>query len=528
MAHRVLVADELSPEGIEILRRAGLEVDVRAGMKPEELEGVVGDYDAIAVRSASKITARVLEKASRLKVVGRAGVGVDNVDLDAATRRGVVVMNTPGGSAVTVAELTLAMMLALSRHIAQATASVKAGKWEKKRFQGHELAGKTLGVVGIGNIGSVVVDRARAMKMRVIAYDPFVSPESAGELGVELVSLDDIWRQADVVSLHVPLTDKTRNLVNAGTLAHMKRGALLVNCARGGLVDEQALAAALASGQIGGAALDVFEKEPVSADHPLLKLDGFICTPHLGASTEEAQAAVAVAIAEQLAAYLTQGEVRNAVNVPAMSQEALRRFGPYLTLAGKLGSLAAQVAPGGAREVKVEFAGELAESPQRPITAQVLKGLLSHFEDAPVNEVSAPAMARERGIAVREERTPGSKDYVSLLTVSVRGQGGEAVVAGTVFGKQDPRIVRVNQFRLEAVPQGQIILCENDDAPGVVGNIGSTLGAAGVNIALISLSRDESRTAAVSLLNVDSAPGPDVLEKLRKLPHVRQVRHIAL
>jgi len=528
MAHRVLVADELSPEGIEILRRAGLEVDVKVGMKPEELEAIIGGYDAVAVRSATKISARVLESAGRLKVVGRAGVGVDNVDLEAATRRGVVVMNTPGGSSVTVAELTLAMVLALSRHIAQATASVKAGKWEKKRFQGHELAGKTLGVVGIGNIGSVVVDRARAMKMQVVAYDPFISPEGAVQLGVELVSLEDLWRRADVISLHVPLTDKTRNLVNAESLAKMKKGALLVNCARGGLVDEKALAASLAAGHLGGAALDVFEKEPTPPDNPLLRLDNFICTPHLGASTEEAQAAVAVAIAEQLAAYLTQGEVRNAVNVPAMSREALARFGPYLALAEKLGSLAAQIAPGGARELRVEFDGEIAEAPQRPLTAAVLKGLLSHFEAAPVNAVNAPAMAKERGIVVREERTAGAQDYVSLLGVTVRGEGGEAVVAGTVFGRKDARIVRVNQFRLEAVPDGQIILCENDDSPGVVGNIGAALGAAGVNIARISLSRDENRTAAVSLLNVDSVPGADLLERLRQIPHVRQVRHIAL
>jgi D-3-phosphoglycerate dehydrogenase/(S)-sulfolactate dehydrogenase len=528
MTHRVLVADDLSAEGVGILRKAGLQVDVRVGLKPEELEAVIGDYDAVAVRSATKITARVLEKAARLKVVGRAGVGIDNVDLEAATRRGVVVMNTPGGSSVTVAELTIAMMLALSRHIAQATASVKAGKWEKKRFQGRELAGKTLGVVGIGNIGSVVVDRARAMKMDVVAYDPFISPEIAAQLGVQIVTLDELWRRADVVSLHVPLTDQTRNIVNAGTIAKMRKGALLVNCARGGLVDEKALADALLSGHLGGAALDVFEKEPVPADHPLLKVDGFICTPHLGASTEEAQAAVAVAIAEQLAAYLTTGEVRNAVNVPAMSREALERFGPYLALAERLGSLAGQLAPAGTREVRISFAGELAEAPQRPITSAVLKGILSSFEAVPVNAVSAPAVARDRGIAVSEERSAGAQDYASLLTVAVRGQGGEAVVAGTVFGKRDPRIVRVNQFRLEAVPEGNIILSENDDAPGVVGNIGAALGAAGVNIARISLSRDDARSAAVSLINVDSAPSDELLERLRRLPHVRQVRRIQL
>jgi D-3-phosphoglycerate dehydrogenase len=528
MAHRVLVADDLSAEGVAILRKAGLEVDVRVGMKPEELEAVIAAYDAIAVRSATKVTARVLEKGSRLRVVGRAGVGVDNVDLEAATRRGVVVMNTPGGSSVTVAELALAMMLALSRHIAQATASTKGGKWEKKRFQGHELSGKTLGVVGIGNIGSVVVDRARAMKMHVVAFDPFISAEAAAQIGVELVALDDLWKRADVISLHVPLTDQTRNVVNAASLARMKKGVLLVNCARGGLVDEPALAEAIASGHVGGAAFDVFEKEPVSPENPLLELDGFICTPHLGASTEEAQAAVAVAIAEQLAAYLTRGEVKNAVNVPSMSREALERFGPYVKLCEKLGALAAQIAPSGVREVRVAFAGEVADAPQRPLTAAVLKGLLSQVEATPVNEVSAPGIARDRGISVHEERVAGHQDYASLVTVTVTGAGGEAVVAGTVYGHRDARIVRVNQFRLEAVPEGHIILCVNDDSPGVVGNIGTALGAAGVNIARISLSRDEAGAAAVSLLNVDSEPSPVVLETLRALPHVRDVRRIRL
>ena len=528
MAHRVLVADDLSTEGVEVLRRAGLEVDVRVGMKPEELESVIGDYDAIAVRSATKVTARVLEKAARLRVVGRAGVGIDNVDLDAATRKGVVVMNSPGGSSVTVAELALGMMLALSRHIAQATASTRAGRWEKKRFQGHELCGKTLGVVGIGNIGSVVVDRARSMKMGAVAYDPFISAEAAAQLGVELVTLDELWARADVISLHVPLTEKTRNVVNASTLARMKKGVLLVNCARGGLVDEEALAAAIASGHVGGAAFDVFEKEPVSPENPLLKLDGFICTPHLGASTEEAQVAVAIGIAEQLAAFLTRGEVRNAVNVPSMSRESRERFGPYLKLCEKLGALAAQIGPTDVREVRVAFAGDVTEAPQRLLTAAVLKGVLSTTEASPVNEVSAPGIARDRGIAVLEERVAGHQDYASLVTVVVGGATGEAVVGGTVFGHRDARIVRVNQFRLEAVPEGNIILCVNDDSPGVVGNLGTALGAAGVNIARISLSRDEAGTAAASLLNVDSEPSPGVLDALRALPHVRDVRRIRL
>ncbi len=528
MPLRVLVSDDLSAQGVDILRKAGLEVDVKVGLGPAELEKIIGDYDALAVRSATKVSAKLLERATRLKVVGRAGVGVDNIDLAAATRRGVVVMNTPGGSSVTVAELTLAHMLALARHVAQATASVKAGRWEKKKFQGRELAGKTLGVVGIGNIGSIVVDRCRALRMRVIAYDPFISCEAAAKLGVSQVDLDQLWRESDVISLHVPLTDQTRNLVNAASIARMKKGVLLVNCARGGLVDERALADALASGHVGGAALDVFEREPPPPDHPLFRLDGFVCTPHLGASTEEAQAAVAAAVAEQLAAYLTRGEVKNAVNLPSIPRAVLDRIAPYLGLAEKLGSLAAQIAPPSVHEVHVELAGELSEAPHRALAAQVLKGMLRHVLDQPVNEVSAPAIAKERGLVVREELNPEGQDYVSLLTVTLRGAGGEAAVAGTVFGKAEPRIVRVNQFRLEAVPEGDIIMCENEDAPGVVGRVGTSLGEAGVNIARIFLSRDPERGQAFALYSVDSRPTLEVLDRLRRLEHVRAVRPLRL
>ncbi|HTN52939.1 MAG TPA: phosphoglycerate dehydrogenase [Anaeromyxobacter sp.] len=528
MAARVLVSDDLSPEAIRILARAGLEVDVKVGLKPAELEEIIGGYDALAVRSATKVNARLLERAARLRVVGRAGVGVDNVDLEAATRRGVVVMNTPGGSSVTVAELALALILAMARHVPAATASVKAGKWEKKRFQGRELAGKTLGVVGIGNIGSVLVDRALAMKMQVIAHDPFISPDAAAKMGVTLVELDRLWAEADVVSLHVPLTEQTRNLVNATVLARMRKGAVLVNCARGGIVDERALAEALASGHLGGAALDVFEKEPPPHDHPLLALDGFVCTPHLGASTEEAQSAVAVAVAEQLAAFLLHGVVKNAVNAPGLPREVMDQLAPYLPLAEKLGSLAAQLAPLNPTEVTVEVAGEIASGPMRPLAARALVGLLRRFLETPVNEVNAPALARERGIALREVRSAEPQDYASLITVSVRGQGGEAQVAGTVYGKREARLVRVGGFRVEAVPEGPVILCENDDAPGVVGNLGTVLGEAGVNIARISLSRREDRSRAFAFLNVDSPAGNALLERLRALPHVRSVQAIQL
>jgi D-3-phosphoglycerate dehydrogenase len=525
---RVLVADDLSPEAVSILRGAGLEVDVKVGLKPEELLAIIGQYDGLAVRSATKVTAGVLDAGTRLKVVGRAGVGVDNVDLPAATRRGVVVMNTPGGSATTVAELALAMILSLSRHVAAATASVRAGKWEKKRFQGRELAGKTLGVVGIGNIGSVLVDRCLALKMKVVAYDPFISPEAASKLGVRLVALDELWDEADVISLHVPLTDQTRHMINATTLARMKPTALLVNCARGGIVDEEALAAALAAGRLGGAALDVFEQEPPRAGHPLFGLDQVVLTPHLGASTEEAQAAVAVAVAEQLAAYLTSGVVRNAVNVVSVPAEVLAQLGPYLPLAEKLGALAAQLAPAGPTEVVVSLAGELAGAPTRPLANRVLVGLLRHSSETPVNEVSAPEVARERGLTLREERVTAPQDYAGLLTVTVRGQGGEITVAGTVYGKAEARLVRIGAFRLEAVPEGQILLCENDDAPGVVGNLGTTLGAAGVNIARISLSRTDDRSRAFAFLNVDSVPSAEVLDRVKALPHVRTVRAITL
>jgi len=527
MTH-VLVADDLSPEAVSILRAAGLEVDVKVGLKPEELVAIIGRYDGLAVRSATKVTAKVLEAATRLKVVGRAGVGVDNVDLAAATRRGVVVMNTPGGSATTVAELALAMILSLSRHVASASASVKAGKWEKKKFQGHELAGKTLGVVGIGNIGSVLVNRCLALRMQVIAYDPFISAEAAGRLGVRLVALEALWGEADVISLHVPLTEQTRHMVNAATLARMKPTALLVNCARGGIVDEVALAAALAAGRLGGAALDVFEQEPPPADHPLFKLDSVVVTPHLGASTEEAQAAVAVAVAEQLVAYLQTGVVKNAVNLPSLPAEVLAQVGPYLPLAEKLGALAGQLAPAGPTEVVVSLAGDLAGAPARPLASRVLVGLLRHSSETPINDVSAPEVARERGLTVREERVTAPQDYAGLLTVTVRGPGGEATVAGTVYGKAEPRIVRLGGFRLEAVPEGPILLCENDDAPGVLGNLGTTLGAAGVNIARISLSRTDDRTRAFAFLNVDSPPTAEVLARVKALPHVRSVTAITL
>jgi D-3-phosphoglycerate dehydrogenase len=520
MKPRVLVADDLSPEAVAHLRSRGIDAEVRVGLAPGALEEAVAGCDGLIIRSATRVTAGLIAAAPRLRVIGRAGVGVDNVDLEAATRRGVLVVNTPGGSSIAVAELALGFLLALARHIVGASGRVKAGRWEKRRFQGRELAGKTLGVVGIGNVGSALVSRAQAMGMRIVAYDPFIAPEAAARMGARLVELDALWGEADVVSLHVPLTEQTRGLVGREVLARMRKGAFLLNCARGGLVDELALAEALASGHLGGAAFDVFDVEPPSADHPLLKLENFVCTPHLGAATEEAQSAVAISVAEQVAAFLLDGVVQNAVNAPGVPKEVLDRLGPYLPLAEKLGHLAAQLATGALGEVEVEVAGELASSPTRPLAARVLVGLLRAFLDVPVNEVNAAAVARERGIALREVRSEEPQDYASLVTVKLRGQGSEVVVAGTVYGKRDPRIVRIGDFRVEGVPDGPAILCENEDRPGVVGNLGNALGGEGINIARISLSRRDDRGTAFSFINVDHAASPALLDRIRKLPHV--------
>jgi len=522
---RILVADDLSTEALARLRARGVEVVERVGLPADELARALEGCDGLLVRSATRVTAELLEAAPRLRVVGRAGVGVDNVDLAAATRRGVLVVNTPGGSSVAVAELALGLMLSVSRHVVEATKSLEAGRWEKKRLQGRELAGKTLGVVGIGNVGSVLVARAQAMGMRVIAYDPFIAAEAAARMGARLVPLDALWGEADVVSLHVPLTEQTRGLVDRAVLARMKRGAILINCARGGLVDEAALADALRSGHLGGAGFDVFATEPPAPDNPLLGLDGFVCTPHIGGSTDEAQAAIAVAVADQVASYLLEGVVQNAVNAPGLPKEVLERLGPYLPLAEQLGQLAAQLATGEVSEVEVQVAGELAGAPTRPLAARALVGLLRAFLEVPVNEVNAPAVARERGIALREIRSEEPEDYASLLTLRLRGPGGEAVVAGTVYGRRDARIVRIGEFRLEGVPEGNAILCENEDRPGVVGNLGTTLGAAGINIARISLSR-RAGLGAFSFINVDQRPDAALLARLRGLPNIRSVRAV--
>jgi len=534
---RILISDDLSAEAATILGRIeGARVELKVGLKPEELKAIIGDYDALAVRSATKVTAELLAAAPKLRVIGRAGTGVDNIDLPEATRRGIVVMNAPGGNTVSVAEHTMALLLAMARQIPDASTSTRAGKWEKKRFSaGREVQGKTLGVIGTGNIGGVVIKRAHAFGMKVIGYDPFLTEEAAASMGVELVPLSEIFTRADAITLHVPLTEATKNMVGREQIALMKTGATIVNCARGGLIDEVALAEALMSGKLGGAALDVFETEPPAADHPLFQCPNFIGTPHLGGSTEDAQASVAVIVAEAMVEYLQTGTIRNAVNVPSLTKELLERLGPWLRLAEKLGSLAGQLVSlhgdgkSAPQMVEISYAGEVAAQKTAALTAAVLKGVLGHFLAEPVNEVSGPALAKERGLSVREIKTQESPDFASLLQVKLKGRGGkELLVAGTIVGKREPRVVRMDAFEVEAVPEGSVIVLQNDDVPGVIGRVGLALSEGSVNIAGFALSRNRKSGEALALVNVDSPAGAETLQALRRVPHVRSVHQVHL
>ncbi|MCE5262411.1 MAG: phosphoglycerate dehydrogenase [Deltaproteobacteria bacterium] len=525
---RVLISDNLSVEGIEIFKKTpGIEVDIRTKMTPDELKAVIKDYDALVIRSATKVTKEVIDLADKLVIIGRAGIGLDNVDIPAATKRGIVVMNTPGGNAVTTGEHTIAMMLSLVRHIPQATASMKAGKWEKNKFTGHEFLNKTLGIIGIGRVGSIVADRAQGLKMNVIAFDPFITPEAAEKAGITLATLDEIYAQADVITIHTPMTKETRGLVNAAAFARMKKGVYIVNCARGGLVSEKDLYDALVAGKVAGAALDVFEEEPPK-NTALISLDNVICTPHLGASTDEAQINVAVAIAEQVSAYLTTGEIRAAANFPSVSGEILAVLRPYLNLAEKLGAFAAHLVEGAIKGVTIEYSGEILDYNIAPITISLLKGLLTPILNESVNFINAPVIAKERGIKVVESRSSEMKDYTSMISVTIKTAKAETTVAGAIFGRQEPRIVRINRFTVEAIPEGRMLVLYNNDKPGVIGNIGTTLGENGVNIARLHLSREQVDGQAMVVLGTDSVVSPELLEKLRKLPNMISVTELEM
>jgi D-3-phosphoglycerate dehydrogenase len=518
--NKVLIADGLSPSAMEVFRERGIEAEARPGLPPSELAAVIGDYDGLAVRSATKVTRALLEAAPRLKVVGRAGIGVDNIDVAAATQRGVVVMNAPHGNAVTTAEHAIAMMLGLARNIPQASASTHAGRWEKERFVGVELAGKTLGVIGCGNIGSIVVDRAHGLKMRVIAFDPFLSEDRALDLGVERVELDSLLARADFVTLHTPLTDGTRHMIDAAALAKMKRGARLINCARGELVVEADLKAAIESGHLAGAALDVFAQEPARSN-PLFGLDRVVATPHLGASTGEAQEKVAVQIAEQIADFLLSGAVANAVNMPSVTAEEAPRLKPYIALAQQLGSLAGQLTRSGLRSVTVEYEGLAAGLNTRPITAAALAGLLSPMLDH-VNMVNASVLARERDIALSEVKHDRPTDYQTLIRLTVETDRQRRGVAGTLFGGDKPRLVEIKGIPVEAELGRHMLYVTNEDRPGLIGRLGTMLGDAGVNIATFHLGRSAPGGEAIALVEVDQVIPESLLAQLRRIPNVRQ------
>lgn len=524
---KVLVSDKLSEKGVEIMKKAGLHVDVKPGMSPEELMACIGEYHGLVIRSATRVTAEVIEKAKNLKVIGRAGSGLDNVDRVAASKKGIVVMNTPGGNTITTAEHTIAMMLSLARMIPQATASMKAHKWEKKKFMGVELFNKTLGVIGIGNIGGHVAKRAQALEMTVIAYDPFLSEQKAAQMGVEKVSLDELLSRADFITIHTPLTQETRNLINRDTISKMKHGVRIINCARGGIVNEADLLEALKSGKVAGAALDVFEKEPPT-DYSLVEHEHVICTPHLGAATEEAQENVATAVAEQIVDYLVHGTIRNAVNFPSIPAEQLPRLQPYITLAEKLGLFASQVFEGGITEVTLEFRGEAMEINTAPITIAALKGLLTPILEETVNFVNAPYIAKERGIEVKETKSADSGDYQSMLCLGIRAGKEELNIAGTLIGKKDPRIISVGKFPVEIIPEGTLLFIENNDRPGVIGSIGSFLGKNNINIARMHFGRQQAGGLAISVVNVDTPLSDAQISEIKRLPNILKVKQVRL
>ena len=518
---KVLISDQMDPKAAAIFRDRGIEVEEITGQSPDQLRAIIGQYDGLAIRSSTKVTSELLAAAANLKVVGRAGIGVDNVDIPSATARGVVVMNTPFGNSITTAEHASALIFALARHLPEADASTQAGKWEKNRFMGVEVTGKTLGLIGAGNIGSIVATRALGLKMKVVAYDPFLTPERAVELGVEKANLDTLLARADFITLHTPLTDQTRGILSREALGKTKRGVRIVNCARGGLIDEAALKDALDSGQVAGAALDVFETEPATAS-PLFGTPNFISTPHLGASTNEAQVNVAIQVAEQMADFLLLGGVTNAINMPSLTAEEAPRLKPYMALAEKLGSLVGQIVGTEVRSIAVEVEGAAAELNMKPITGAVLAGLMGTYSDT-VNMVNAPFLAKERGLDVREIRHDREGDYHTLIAVTVGTANGERRVAGTLFGNKAPRLVEMFGVEVEAELAGAMLYIVNTDAPGFIGKLGTTLGEAKINIATFNLGRRKAGGEAVALVAVDDPVAPDVVERLTKLEGVREV-----
>lgn len=524
----ILVSDSLSPRGVAVLEQGGFHVDVKTKLPKEQLLEEIKAYDGIVVRSGTKVTAEVIESGSRLKIIGRAGTGLDNVDCEAATRRGIVVMNTPGGNTITTAEHTIAMLVSMSRRIPQAVVSTKAGRWEKSKFMGTELYNKTLGLVGLGQIGTYVTKLAQGLAMQVIGYDPYLSPGRARELGIQTVAMDELFRRADFISVHTPLTNETRSLINAQAIRQMKDGVMIVNCARGGIIHEEDMYEALKSKKVAAAAFDVFEEEPVKPDHPLLTLDNFICTPHIGASTEEAQESVAVSIAEQFVDYFEKGVARGAVNIPSVPPDALLQLQPYLGLAERMGLFQAQLIDEGIEEVTVEYRGEVTELSLVPLTVAVLKGLLTPILHNTVNAVNAPFIAKQRGIEVKEVKWSDAGDYTSLIRLHVKAGAQMHQLAGTLYNKKDARIVETNAYGVEVVPEGYMLLIQNVDRPGVIGTVGRILGEHGINIARMQCSRAQKGSNALLILGLDAPPPLHVQDNIKRESDIVSTRLVDL
>ena len=524
MAPRVLIADELSAQAVAVFKERGVEAHVRTKLSKDELLAAIPEYDGIAVRSDTKVTEKVIAAAVKLKVVGRAGIGVDNIDIKAATAKGVIVMNTPFGNSITTAEHAITLMLSLARQIPAADRSTQAGKWEKSRFLGTEISGKMLGLIGCGNIGSIVADRAIGLKMRVVAYDPFLTAERAMDLGVERVELDELFRRADFITLHTPLIEKTRNIIDSKAIAKMKTGVRIINCARGGLIDEAALKEALDSRQVAGAALDVFATEPAKS-HPLFGNENVVCTPHLGASTVEAQENVAIQVAEQMSDYLMTGAITNALNFPSISAEEAPRLKPFVKLAEQLGSFCGQITQAGLKEITVEYTGDVASMNTKALTSAALSGVLAHVLEG-ANMVSAPVIAKERGITITEKTRAQGGAFGSYMRVRILGDEGEHTVAGTVFSDGRPRVIQIDSINLEAELGPRMLLTQNSDEPGYIGALGAIMGAAKINIASFFLGRNRPGGEAIALWELDQPVADSVIAAIKKLPQVVQVTRL--
>jgi len=523
---KILVLDNLSQEGVEVFRAEGFEVDVKPPQKPDALAGIIGDYDGMVVRSGTKVTAEALKQATRMKVIGRAGVGTDNIDKDMATQMGIVVMNTPGGNTISTCEHTFALLLSLCRNVPRAHATMQEGRWDRKKFMGTEVCGKTLGIVGVGRIGGAVAKRAKAFEMKVIAFDPILTQLKAEALGVELVTMDELIERSDFITIHAPKSDKTLNMIRAEHFKRMKPTCRMVNCARGGIVNEQDLADALKNGVIAGAALDVYTSEPFE-NNPFIGLDNIVTTPHLAASTGEAQLSVAIDVAHQMADYLKTGAIVNAVNVPSLDSETRAVLQPLLYLAERLGGFQAEYVQGRPSAITIEYLGDIEVGDTYPVTAAVITGFLKPMVET-VNMVSAPTQLKERGIESSEKRSALHSNYAFEIAVTVTTDQEKHTVTGTLFHQTDPRICSIDGMRVDAKPEGYMLVCQNEDKPLIIGRMCTKIGEAGVNIANLMLGRDERGGHALTVLNLDQALSPEVLEACRQVPHVSEARLVKL